>query len=180
MNSQLISFYRGKMPDIAGRNIDDIWQWDHDRLERCHDYIQWLFPLAMPSKFNANAPLLDAETIAAFNHDPDLQERLQKSFLLFLDFLGLQQTGSPDDGTLQVSKTPSYENRRGNWQNAPMPGYINHNLLRISRVLECLLMLGLVTQSKAFYCCLEAIQAEQPALIPVGTLNFWRKASGQA
>ena len=50
--SALITFYRGSGTDHAGRRIDEILSWDDAALESVHDYIQWLFPLDEPSRFN--------------------------------------------------------------------------------------------------------------------------------
>merc|ERR1739848_580988 len=40
----LLNFLKGSGVDCKGRRLDDILEWDFSRLERCHDYIQWLFP----------------------------------------------------------------------------------------------------------------------------------------
>ena len=62
----IIDFYLGKAPDGAGRCIEEIWKFGHERLERVHDYIQWLFPLPDKSPFNRDAPVLTPKTIRAF------------------------------------------------------------------------------------------------------------------
>src|SRR4051812_9320712 len=64
--SKIVSFYTGAARDEYGRTIDTIGAFDDDRLEDIHNYIQLLFPLETPSQF-VNAPLLDAETVRAFN-----------------------------------------------------------------------------------------------------------------
>jgi hypothetical protein len=51
-SSRLLAFYRGQAPDDAGRWLKDIWEWDDEQLETTHDFIQWLFPLPEPSRFN--------------------------------------------------------------------------------------------------------------------------------
>ena len=40
MNNQdiIILFYLGLSPDHKGRKIEEIWEWDHDRLEYTHNY----------------------------------------------------------------------------------------------------------------------------------------------
>ena len=45
----VVAFYRLEAPDARGRMLHDIWRWDSARLETVHDYIQWLFPLDVPS-----------------------------------------------------------------------------------------------------------------------------------
>lgn len=176
MNQQLLDFYKGTAPDIRGRFIDDIWRWDYDRLEKVHDYIQWLFPSGRASQFNANAPLLDEETIAAFRADADLQGRLLRSLQVMLPFYGLALTGGSDSAP-SVARADNYEERRANWQEAPA-GYLNHNLLRLTRIIEALRVLGLATHGVALCRCLESIQQEEPESIPEKTAAFWRQAAG--
>ena len=62
----LLSFYCGESTNPEGRKLENIWIWQRDRLENVHNYIQWLFPLPEPSRFNATAPLLDEKVIQAF------------------------------------------------------------------------------------------------------------------
>ena len=64
----LVRFYLGTEPDSSGRFIGDIRKWNHERLERTHDYIQWLFPTRNRSQFNSSAPTLDEEQILSLIH----------------------------------------------------------------------------------------------------------------
>lgn len=180
MNTQLLGFYQGSSTDLAGRRIDDVWQFDYGKLEAVHDYIQWLFPSAKASKFNANAPLLDGETIAVFLADDSLRQRLGKSLAVMLDFYGLE-FATADNTAVEavdvVRKAANYAERQANWQDAP-EGYINHNLLRLTRILEALAILGLKSESQALCRCLAEIQQEQPSKIPAQTLHFWKISAG--
>ena len=92
--SPLLAFYRGAGPDAAGRTIDEIWAFDHRQLEMVHDFIQWLFPLPEPSRFNPDAPLLTAADMAAFRAAPALRARALRSLDLMLAFYGLARTGA--------------------------------------------------------------------------------------
>ena len=79
------------MPFHGGVTIEEFfatWAGDYARLERAHNYIQWLFPSPEASMFNQHAqPLLEAEA-AVMRADPEVQQRLRQSVELFLDFLG--------------------------------------------------------------------------------------------
>ncbi len=176
MNTQLIDFYRGTGADAAGRSIDQVWAFDHQQLEKVHDYIQWLFPLSTASKYNPNAPLLDAETAKVFCEDAALKARLLKSLTLMLDFYGLKLSAGTG-GEPQIVKAANYSARKTNWQDAP-PGFLNHNLLRLTRMLESLNVLGCSEYSTALFICLQSVQGEEPLKIPAQTLKFWQKASG--
>src|SRR5579864_4023505 len=113
MRSSIVAFYRGEAPDYLNRRLQDIWGWDNDRLEEVHDYIQVLFPNREPSMFNARAPLLDDETVAAFRSDPRLRENLVLSLARMLRFYGLRF----DAGTGQVVRADDFSERAANWIN---------------------------------------------------------------
>ncbi|MFM7886684.1 MAG: opioid growth factor receptor-related protein [Pseudanabaena sp.] len=166
----LLSFYRGASANPEGRTIAEIWTWDYSRLENVHNYIQWLFPLPEPSKFSANAPLLDEQTIEAFLADKELRKQLYLSFKLLLNFYGLQCTTSPKIG-VKISKAANFESRRQYWLR-PM----NHNHLRITRILRSLSLLGLKAYAKAFLICLQELYQENPKAIATNTMEFWEKA----
>jgi Opioid growth factor receptor (OGFr) conserved region len=51
--------------------------WSDDDLERTYNYVQWLFPLAEPSGFNIDAPVLDDDTISLFRANSGLRRRLE-------------------------------------------------------------------------------------------------------
>jgi hypothetical protein len=174
MNQALIDFYRGTGKDAAGRTIAKVLCFDHRQLEGVHDYIQWLFPTAKGSAYNANAPLLDEETIAVFRSDETIRERLRQALGVMLEFYGLQ-LAVHDGDVITVRKGASYAARRGNWQDGP-PLWLNHNLLRLTRILECLTLVGMENYAVALYGCLAAIQQEEPIRIPAKTLAFWQKA----
>jgi hypothetical protein len=109
--SRLLDFYRGKSPDSEGRFLKDLLAWSDLDLEEVHDFIQWLFPLPEPSRFNPDAPLLTSEDIAAFNHDERLRANLAKSFERILSFLGLE--GIKDAGAfIQAEEVQASKNAR--------------------------------------------------------------------
>lgn len=162
--SHLIAFYRGEEPDTEGRAIEDIWSWDHRRLEMVHDYIQWLFPLTEPSRFNPHAPLLTSADIAAFREDPALRERVRRSLDLMLDFFGLKREGAA------IVRGPGFA--PAHWVEP-----LNHNHLRLTRILAFLGQAGLNAEARSLLACLEDIAShEGRAAIAPRTLSFWRAA----
>ena len=164
MDSALIAFYRGDRPDTAGRMIGDIWSWDHRRLEMVHDYIQWLFPLPEASRFNPDAPLLSPEDMQVFRRDAALQERVRKSLDLMLGFFSLSRTGA------KVARSNGFA--AAHWLEP-----LNHNHLRLTRILLFLRHAGLEAEAGGLFACLEDIAAHEghDAISP-RTLNFWRSA----
>jgi hypothetical protein len=175
----IVRFYRLEAPDACGRMLSEIWEWDHDRLEDVHDYIQWLFPLRTRSAFNADAPLVTDVTIEVFQRGEMLRRHLERSFELMLDFYGLQlrSRGGGDDDVV-VECGPSFATRSRRWL-LPNDHNHNHNHLRITRILTSVRILGLWANGQALHDCLERIAAHHPERISTTTLDFWANAAGR-
>jgi hypothetical protein len=166
MDSPLVRFYAGAAADPRGRMIGDIWAWDDAALERVHDYIQWLFPLPEPSQFNDGAPLLTRDDTAAFAARAALRANLRRSFARQLAFYGFALTDEP-----RVTRAADFPAKAANWL-TPM----NHNFLRITRILRSLTLLGLGGEARAFLAALEEVYAGGGVAIGMRSLNFWRGA----
>ena len=150
--SPVVQFYSGVGTDGRGRSLASIVAWDDGRLEAVHDYIQWLFPLPEASGFNAGAPILTAEDIAAFRVSPALLDALRRSLARMRAFYRLPGGGP--------------------WLT---PG--NHNLLRLSRILRCLHVLGLDPEAASLLRELEALyDGGAGRVIGPVTLGYWRRA----
>jgi Opioid growth factor receptor (OGFr) conserved region len=167
----LLRFYRLEGPDAHGRTLPEIWAWDAVRLEGVHDYIQWLFPLAEPSAFNPQAPILTPETVAAFRADVQLRKRLLRSLTLMLEFYGLTEA-TRRDGGVEIRKGANFLVQSRNWLRAG-----DHNHLRLTRILTSLRLLGLEDRSRALLACLEGVATEHPHAISPTTLTYWRRAA---
>jgi hypothetical protein len=171
----IIGFYSGETTDHRGRFLREIQQWPDQRLESTHDFIQWMFPLAEPSAFHPQAPLLDAAAIRAFRSQPDLHRTMQTSFLRMLAFFGFQ---SRFHARLVIERAPDFTSQSKRWLSAN-----NHNHLRISRILKSSRLVGLENESGAwFHCLAEIYEIERvkpdPAITPE-TFAFWRGAAGR-
>ncbi len=163
--SPILAFYDGSGTDAAGRTIAEIWAWDHRRLEMVHDYIQWLFPLPEPSRFNPDAPILSTTDMSAFQRDAGLQARVHRSLDVMLDFLGL---GRKEGVVIRSTRfTPALD-----WLSPA-----NHNHLRLTRILLFLKHAGLKRDAEALLACLDDIASQEGAekILPQ-TLKFWRDA----
>jgi hypothetical protein len=163
----LVDFYLGKAPDYQGRTLRDIWTWDHERLEAVHDFIQVLFPLTEPSMFSSRAPILGPADIAEFRTNPTIRQNLLRSYRTMLDYYGLEFQEDPP----LVRKAGPFPERARNWL-----VQVNHNHLRITRILKCLRICGLDDAARAFLNCLLELREEQPREIGDETLAYWRDA----
>lgn len=174
LTAKLVPFYLGEQPDSEGRTIADIWDWDFETLEEVHDYIQWLFPLPESSAFNPDAPLVTAEVIQAFQSNPQLRDNLRRSLSVMLRFYGLQdQTidSSQKPHKIAITRSEDYANREPEWVHP-----FNHNYLRITRILKCLMVFGLAEEARAFYACLRQIYQERSDQIGDRTFQYWTNA----
>jgi Opioid growth factor receptor (OGFr) conserved region len=164
----LVPFYLGEQPDVRGRKIGEIWAWDFEDLECTHDYIQWLFPLAERSRFNDRAPVVDAQIVSTFQTDLRLQQNLLKSLEVMLRFYGLQFSNNAPG---QIERSSTYPIRKQEWVQR-----FDHNYLRITRILKCLMTLRLVDVALPLYNCLQQIYREDSDKISSETFQYWTDA----
>lgn len=170
LTQRIVPFYLGEQRDSQGRMIQEMWAWDFESLEHTHDYIQWLFPLPEKSAYNPNSPIVDDEVIQAFQSSPNLRQNLQRSLLVMLRFYGLQRQES-HEGKVVVTQSENYLNRKREWV-----GRSNHNYLRITRILRCLMIFRLEDEAQAFYECLSQIYQESSDHIGGKTFQYWTNA----
>jgi hypothetical protein len=167
--SEITQFYNGRM-NKNGMILDEIWDYDYEKLEHVHNYIQWLFPIVEPDYWNRDTPKLTPEDINEFKADVDLQIKLLTSLEVMLDFWGFK-INYYENG-IEISKSKNYEERKLNWQTKT-----NHNFLRMTRVIHCLNDLGLKRVGDAFFNCLMEVVDENPDKFNQFTVEFWKKAS---
>lgn len=165
----LVPFYLGLSPDNQGRMIDDILAWDSGQLENVHDYIQWLFPLQDRSAYNPSAPILTKEGINEFRNNPVLKAKILESFNKLLEFYGFVCRKEKD--ALVIARSDKFTERSHNWLTKH-----NHNFLRITRILKCLMLLGLEEYARTFMTSLEKVYDDYRQIIGEETISYWRKA----
>jgi Opioid growth factor receptor (OGFr) conserved region len=144
MSSKIVDFYLGAAPDSEGRTIEQIWAWDYSELEYVHNYIQWLFPLTEASNFNYEAPILIELDIKQFWSSETLKKQLLTSFKIILGFYGLQCVENNNSVSIGLAET--FEIRKQEWLQ-----WVDHNHLRITRILKSLKLLGLEQYAQATF-----------------------------
>lgn len=162
----LVEFYRHpEERHGAPYSLETIWSMSDAEMEDRHDFIQWMFPLDVPSQFNSQAPILTPEVAKCFRSDLLILGNLRKSLLRFVSFLGIEGKG---DGGFRLVRIP------GNvW------GGFNHNFLRISRVLRCLGLVGLEEEQDDLWCLLKYLDGREDFGVPARTLKYWQEAAGR-
>lgn len=171
--SRLIDFYRDEIGNTNGNTRQEILGWSDGALEMDHDYIQWLFPSNEPSNFNCDAPTLTQEEATIFQADPELREKVKESFvriLKFFEFELSEEDYQDEHSIIPGWKMPVVTPKRKFflWLRA-----FNHNMLRATRVIKSLRLLGLDAEAAAFYKCLEGFQAR----VSGNTFEYWRAAA---
>jgi hypothetical protein len=154
-------FYNQQITTQSGITLGDIWKFSESEYEGEHDFIQWIFPSDEVSTINSLAPTIKDADIKAFAMSCKLRLKLNRSFVQFLDFLGLKLR----DNEVYVSDMGKYYLR------VLRP---NHNWQRITRVLRCLCLLGLKDKARAFFIFLEQTHT-QHGINPI-TFDYWKKA----
>ncbi|XP_048028580.1 opioid growth factor receptor 2 [Megalobrama amblycephala] len=132
-----LEFYQGLIkssPDDF--HIDKFhkqWKGRYDKLENCHSYIQWLFPI-QERGMNWRAHVLTKKEIKLFRKDEAAKRKLVESYKLMLDFYGIRLV---DETTGEVKRADNWKERFKDLNR------YSHNNLRITRILKCLGTLGL-------------------------------------
>lgn len=161
-NELLLPFYRGEGPTSSGATLEQILSWDDNRLETQHDYIQWLFPTARPSRYNGNSPVLDQTLQRALREDPVVQQNFLRAFDRMLRFYGFRQEANG-----AILPGDNFAIRSAAWAT---PG--NHNLLRITRILTSLNLMGHPGKAGNFLFALRT-----NTRLDATTIGFWYNAS---
>lgn len=146
--SAIIEFYTGSGQDHRGRSFADYMSMSDQDREYVHDYIQWLFPLTEESRFNLDAPVLTEEDIQVLRDSKMAQYRLGLATLRMESFYW------------------NYEHWRSEG---------DHNHMRITRILKCLMLLGATHLANEFACMLQACPEQQEF---EEAWPFWEDALG--
>lgn len=165
MTSQVVDFYCHDGTDRHGRSVLDMIAMTDRELESHHDIIQWMFPLHETSSVNPDCPLVDEHSAHVLRENIDAHQRMHEMITRFGRFLGFELD---EDG--QFIADPSLASNRDNWH-SPM----NHNHLRITRVIRSLRLFGFEKEARAFY---EAVSksAVQSQCATERTLAYWKQA----
>ena len=148
------SIYQGK--DSCGRQTYDIIEFTDQQLEDIHDYIRWLFPTKEPSNYSLHAPILTDQDIYDLASDSNFEDKFEQSFYRMLKFY-------------------FYGDFPAGWWCHP----INHNLLRITRIIKSLMLFGEKRKAEFFYNLCVNEMNKYHGLVPPTTLEYWAKAAGK-
>lgn len=169
MDSELIKFYKGE----RNRNnvtLEEVWGFSDHELENIHNYIQWIFPIVEPDYWDRDTPKLSEKDIQIFKNSKLFKTKVVKSLIVMSKFWGFD-INYDNSGTLVMNKSESYNDKSKNWQT-----YMNHNFLRITRVIHCLNDLGFRNLAKVFYEGIIKVVGENRLKFNPNSVEFWKEA----
>ena len=135
--------------DFLGRNLQDIWDFSDEEIEKNHDFVQLVFPTNKPSMAVSHGLYLDSETlIEQIKKNPEAKKNIVKSASWFLSFL----------------ERNTYWNQK-----------YDHNQLRITRIIESLRLLVSNEEADKFYRSVLKL-IEEDNKVNLNTLVFWKNA----
>lgn len=163
-----IAFLLGTGTDQSGRTVADYLSWSPEKWQEGHDYIQWAFPTKTQSAFNPNAPVIPDEY-----HPGDLP--LYDYLLVSRNIHDLLDKYMASLGvTIDHDEVMGYvfnysEDSLREWAYSA-----NHNLLRMTRLLECLGVFGLTyIRDALFEFLLYSVVPLNGNAINSKTVAFW-------
>jgi Opioid growth factor receptor (OGFr) conserved region len=148
--------------------LNEILSWDDSRLEQIHNYIQWVFPLPELSMFAWAAPVVDREIFETFRNDVRLREQMDRAYQRIARFYGFEL---PATGTAALKIAFESPSQRS-WVRR-----MDHNHLRITRILRSLRVLGLEEQANCFFSGLLAVNDKFTGHIGPRSIMYWTRAA---
>ncbi|KAI1493790.1 opioid growth factor receptor conserved region-domain-containing protein [Biscogniauxia mediterranea] len=171
---RLVDFYdpQVKGRDARNRTLDEILGWSDARLESQHDYIQTLFPLPEGSMFSFAAPVVDEQTFVYWRGRDGLKDGVRRALERMLRFYGFEVRWHLP--VMTIAAAAEEQDRRAGFARWVRP--LDHNHLRITRIIRSLRVLGLADEARAFY---DALVETYGAYGRIGraSLGYWRRAA---
>ena len=143
----IVHFLEDKIKNYDDIFLHDIWSFDDNKIEKVHNFIQWVFPLDEVSRRVPSAPVLFDEELIEIKKSALAKFNLLKSREWFIQFL---------------ERTDMWELRG------------NHNHSRISRMIKSLRLLH---GEAAADVCLEKVLrlANARAFGSPNVMKYWEK-----
>ncbi len=147
----VVSFLDGSKVDNNERTFDFVMQQDDDWFESEHNYIQWLFPLLEESYNVYEAPVLDLTEVTLIRNNQVALENQIKAL-----------------GRMVV-----FYKKNDLWL-VPM----DHNHLRITRILKSIRLLHSLPVAESFYDLIMERVKETGSQVEPRNIAFWTDAVG--
>ena len=163
--ARILAFYNGEKTE-SGLTFEDIIGFNSSEFETCYNFVQWLFPLPTKSNYSVSAPVLTKEESKKMSMGPGVKDKITEAFFFMCKRYSLSV--SSVGGNIVVRKEKKFNKY---WFSSR-----NHNTLRITRMLTCLMNFGLEEYAYAFYGCLLSLSLQYPGRIKKTTWDYWEEA----
>jgi hypothetical protein len=173
MPSRLLLFYSCDVTDSENRTFEDILKFNDEELEKCHNYIQWIFPTDEPSQHNKTAPIIESLELHEFIHSEKIQNNFFKALKIILKFYGFDAEFNGNKLS-KIEKSIDFEEKINKWFR-----YRNHNLLRISRILLSMNLFGHKDLAAfIFGYILGSLSQERIEKVGIDVVEIWMTRAG--
>ena len=153
---KILNFLNGIGVDFKNRSVDDFLECSDEEIEKCHDRIQYAFPLHEESDHAHTYPVITPQIAEMVKKDSEAINNLKKLTDRMKKFYAIGEYYDKD--------------RQRKWCKPS-----DHNLLRITRIIRSLRLFGLEKEAKDFY-----VHASMAAdmFLPNNsiTVKYWEKA----
>jgi hypothetical protein len=150
----ILGFLVGEQGDYKNRTFLQMLSFSDETLEKCHDQIQWMFPLHEESFHAITYPVLSPSIVNQARKSATIKENMKKAVKRMSDFYGFTN----DDRNKQRSWCRDHD----------------HNLLRVTRIIRSLRFFGLEDEAAEFYD--KAIESADYFCLSKVTVAYWWKA----
>ena len=145
----LVAFLEGTGAGSRGLTVDDILALDDGALESRHDYIQWLFPLDVPSQAVPGSPVLTPADIQAIRASAAARHNIRRA----------------------AARMRAFYADNNHW----LSGH-DHNHLRITRIIASLRMLAGAEAAEDFRQFVLHLNAAAGSPVNARSVGYWRAA----
>lgn len=168
LNKTLLSFYFDVGTDTEDRTHFELLAMTDEQMHSTHDFIQWLFPTFTPSAYNRNYPVLNQETIDYMKDDAVFQTRFGLGIKRMFDYFQLKYYKQGKNFVVHPITEKLF------WME-----YDNHNLLRLTRIMESCRLFGYEETAMSLLNALVQTIKTHPEFyfVQIENLYWWYKAT---
>ncbi|CUS09607.1 unnamed protein product [Tuber aestivum] len=148
----------------------EILRYSDARLERDNSYIPFLFPVESASEHNPSAPPMPAGFRQAMIHTQGFLECCMLGVRRMMAFWGFQHRGTSSTGRHLWRLAPNFVAANHTWTRN-----IDHNHLRVSRVIRFLRLAGAHRIARSIYRCMMRAIRERNLPVDIQTWILWRR-----
>ena len=172
---KIVNFLSNNEPNPDGYLYSQLLQLTDQQMEYSHDVIQWLFPTKTVSTHNLEAPILTDEDIEEIKGNDTALNMISSGYKRMLSFYGLdvevqnKNTSCASHQTkMKIVPTDDFFVNSLRWLK-----YNNHNHLRLTRIMECLRLIGRWQDAMYLGYFLLNLAEMFPNQISKETKNYW-------